>query len=520
MWGRVRAGGQRGAKWWPRLVGMTIMALLLTASAGVGVAGAAFSPAEVGQIQGTWTSATNSYDTLPYDGLGLANSCQIAVEPEGSHGVLRGSVEQAIDAPEGSTTRAGVDRFEVEWTYSDPHAAPSEPARQISDVEGTIRWTATWTLSKDGEYYSSVGEELAATFKGVWYLDGDKAGTIEGKATGQGVMRQTFPEANVKPEVTPKTVNWAFVSGGPGVASNGAGDATTSASGSQTSKSGVAGFPITQVLVGLAAAGLAILGIGAGLKRRPAKTGPESSGSGTSSTSEGPLPERSKEGPESEDRSVDDDVSEEEPEDTEEPEKTEDERKGERVVLELLYPVGRSPKVFTTGWVFGARCTLISETGQETDFSEGVEWSGSGEFDPAIGGRSRPSFVSEGANTIILTCEAGDQIVSRTFALDAVSPAGFASVGTEAFCPADAHGCPGCPHSVRGPVVEGSPLVRVNGRPAARAGDAGVHAQCCGPNTFVIEEGDPEVLIDGRPAARLGDPTRHCGGFGHLVSGR
>jgi uncharacterized Zn-binding protein involved in type VI secretion len=49
-------------------------------------------------------------------------------------------------------------------------------------------------------------------------------------------------------------------------------------------------------------------------------------------------------------------------------------------------------------------------------------------------------------------------------------------------------------------------------------GDNGVHAACCGPNTFVIEEGDPEVLIDGRPAARVGDSTRHCGGFGHLVS--
>jgi uncharacterized Zn-binding protein involved in type VI secretion len=505
------------------VAGTVALVLLLTASFGVAVAEAAFSPAGAGQIQGTWTSAVNSYDTLPYDGLGLAGGCQIKVEPEGTHGVLRGSAEQVIEGPDGPMTRKGVDRFDVDWTYSDPHAVTSGPARQVSDVEGTIRWTATWALSKDGESHSKVNEELTATFKGTWYLDGDKAGTLEGKATGQGVMTQTFPEANVKPEVTPKTVNWTFVSGGPGAAPSGAGDPASAASGSQTEKPGAGGLSITQVLIGLAAAGLAILGIGVGLKRRPAAAGAASDSSETAPLPDALPTQLPAGGSESEAAGPGgvDEAPEEEPEEPvepEEPEQTEDERKGERVVLELLYPVGHSPKVFTNGWVFDARCVLIDETGDEADFSECVEWSGSGEFEPAVGSRSRPSFASEGQNTIVLKCDVGDQSVSRTFAVDAVSPAGFASVGTQSHCPEDAHGCVGCPHTVIGPVTEGSPLVRVNGKPAARVGDNGVHAACCGPNTFVIEEGDPEVLIDGRPAARVGDSTRHCGGFGHLVS--
>lgn len=504
-WGRTRR--------WRRVAAATAVALLAAASFGLAVAEAAFTPATAGQVQGTWTPATISATTLPYDGLGLANSCVIKVEPEGTHGVLRGSAEQVIDAAEGIETRKGVDRFDVEWTYSDPHPAAAGSGGQVSDVEGTIRWTATWTLSGADELHSKVSEALTGTFKGVWYLDGDKAGTIEGMATGQGVMRQTFPQVNVKPEVTPKTVSWTFVSGGPGAPSSGAGAAASGASGS-------GGLPIGQVLVGLAAAGVAIVGIRVGLKRRPAKPASASDGPEPTSIPDAPGPEEPTEEDEPETAGPDDadDASDDEPEDAEEPDENE-EQKGERVVLDLLHPAGRSPKVFTTGWVFDARCTLISETGQETDLSESVSWSGTGEFEPATGPRSRPTFASEGANAIVLTCAAGGQTVSRAFSLEAVSPAGYASVGTQAFCPADAHGCPSCAHPVQGPVIEGSPLVRVNGLPAARAGDAGVHAQCCGPNTFVIEDGDPEVLIDGRPAARIGDPTRHCGGSGHLVPG-
>ncbi|MBI4711341.1 MAG: PAAR domain-containing protein [Candidatus Omnitrophica bacterium] len=77
-----------------------------------------------------------------------------------------------------------------------------------------------------------------------------------------------------------------------------------------------------------------------------------------------------------------------------------------------------------------------------------------------------------------------------------------------------------CPHPVIGPVQTGSLLVSIDGKPAARVGDTGVHMSCCGPNTFTIITGDPEVLIDGRPAAKT-DPvqgqTKHCGGVGSLI---
>jgi uncharacterized Zn-binding protein involved in type VI secretion len=43
--------------------------------------------------------------------------------------------------------------------------------------------------------------------------------------------------------------------------------------------------------------------------------------------------------------------------------------------------------------------------------------------------------------------------------------------------------------------VEGSPDVFVNQRAALRVGDAGVHAACCGPNTWVAIEGSPDVLV-------------------------
>ncbi|MFH2065239.1 MAG: PAAR domain-containing protein [Pseudomonadota bacterium] len=91
-------------------------------------------------------------------------------------------------------------------------------------------------------------------------------------------------------------------------------------------------------------------------------------------------------------------------------------------------------------------------------------------------------------------------------------------MGSIAHCPNDAHGCPACPHPVRGPIQSGSPYVLIEGKPAARVGDSGIHAACCGPNTFMITTGDPNVLIDGKPAARLGDQTKHCGGVGKIVS--
>jgi uncharacterized Zn-binding protein involved in type VI secretion len=84
---------------------------------------------------------------------------------------------------------------------------------------------------------------------------------------------------------------------------------------------------------------------------------------------------------------------------------------------------------------------------------------------------------------------------------------------------ADAHGCPACPHPAIGPIVQGSTDVFVNGRPAARKGDKGVHAVCCGPNTFTIAKGSPDVYVNGQPLARMNDKTQHCGGTGPITEG-
>lgn len=93
-------------------------------------------------------------------------------------------------------------------------------------------------------------------------------------------------------------------------------------------------------------------------------------------------------------------------------------------------------------------------------------------------------------------------------------------VGDIAFCPSCVHGKPCCAsgHPVSGPATVGSPNVFVNGVPALRLGDPGVHVGCCGSNTWVVAGGSAVVLINGIPAARLGDPTTHCGGAGVMTS--
>jgi len=182
------------------------------------------------------------------------------------------------------------------------------------------------------------------------------------------------------------------------------------------------------------------------------------------------------------------------------------------VTLLLTHPVGRSPKVFTTGWVFGARCSY-----EGNDYSDAVKWSGSGSFSPANGSMSRPSFGGAGGNQIVLSVIIDNKSYSKTFSVDAISPAGYACVGMHAYCAADAHGCMACPHPVSGPITTGSPNVFVNGSPAARVGDTGVHAACCGANTFKITSGDSQVLINGRPAAKIGSQTAHCGGMGTIT---
>jgi uncharacterized Zn-binding protein involved in type VI secretion len=184
----------------------------------------------------------------------------------------------------------------------------------------------------------------------------------------------------------------------------------------------------------------------------------------------------------------------------------------EEVSIVLTYPAGYSPKVFTHGWVFGARATV-----GDKDLSDKVQWSGTATFNPAVGSRSHPSFAAPGPNQITLSLETENGVESKNFTIEAVSPSGYARVGSQAQCPADAHGCPACPHTVVGPIQTGSSLIRINGLPAARIGDSGTHAACCGSNQFTITGGDPEVLIEGRPAARIGDTTRHCGGYGHII---
>ena len=94
-----------------------------------------------------------------------------------------------------------------------------------------------------------------------------------------------------------------------------------------------------------------------------------------------------------------------------------------------------------------------------------------------------------------------------------------ARVGDFAFVPADAHGCPACPHPCTGPGVMGSPNVQINGSSALRLGDPGLHAACCGPNVWVVAMGSGSVSINDMPAARLTDITVHCGGIGALVMG-
>jgi uncharacterized Zn-binding protein involved in type VI secretion len=86
-------------------------------------------------------------------------------------------------------------------------------------------------------------------------------------------------------------------------------------------------------------------------------------------------------------------------------------------------------------------------------------------------------------------------------------------------CPGDSHGCPGCSHPVMGPVIGGSPDVMVNSLPAARVGDPGKHASCCGPNTYECKVGSSTVFINGQKAHRKGDDTKHCGGMGQMTMG-
>jgi uncharacterized Zn-binding protein involved in type VI secretion len=84
---------------------------------------------------------------------------------------------------------------------------------------------------------------------------------------------------------------------------------------------------------------------------------------------------------------------------------------------------------------------------------------------------------------------------------------------------ADAHGCPACPHPAIGPIIMGSPNVMVNGLPASRVSDMGVHAACCGPNMWTASAGSGTVKINSLDAHRKDDAQTHCGGNGKMTQG-
>ncbi|HEX8952668.1 MAG TPA: PAAR domain-containing protein [Polyangia bacterium] len=96
---------------------------------------------------------------------------------------------------------------------------------------------------------------------------------------------------------------------------------------------------------------------------------------------------------------------------------------------------------------------------------------------------------------------------------------GQGRLGDQAKIDSDAHGCPGCPHPGVGPAISGSPDVYVNGAPALRQDDVGIHAVCCGANMWKANAGSGTVFINGKAAHRKNDATQHCGGSGQLIQG-
>lgn len=92
-------------------------------------------------------------------------------------------------------------------------------------------------------------------------------------------------------------------------------------------------------------------------------------------------------------------------------------------------------------------------------------------------------------------------------------------LGDKSQVPGDGHGCPACAHGCVGPAIVGSPNVLVNSRPALRVSDNGIHAACCGPNTWKAVVGSGTVLINNKAAHRQNDMDQHCGGVGKLIEG-
>lgn len=90
------------------------------------------------------------------------------------------------------------------------------------------------------------------------------------------------------------------------------------------------------------------------------------------------------------------------------------------------------------------------------------------------------------------------------------------------FNPADACGCVACAHVVLGHAVTGSSDIFANGYGVLRGEgtDVGIHAQCCGPNTWSTMRGSPNVFVNGKPLVRDGDANVCCGGGSpRMISG-
>lgn len=88
---------------------------------------------------------------------------------------------------------------------------------------------------------------------------------------------------------------------------------------------------------------------------------------------------------------------------------------------------------------------------------------------------------------------------------------GQARVGDNGQVTACVHGGPCCPHpAIMGPAILGSPNVIVNGMPALRLGDNGMHAACCLTQQWMTTKGSSTVFINNLPAIRLGDSLQHC----------
>lgn len=92
-------------------------------------------------------------------------------------------------------------------------------------------------------------------------------------------------------------------------------------------------------------------------------------------------------------------------------------------------------------------------------------------------------------------------------------------LGDRSYVPEDNHNQVDCPHKCIGPATKASPDVFVNQQPALRITDTGIHARCCGPNTWQAVEGSQTVHINNLGAHRKEDKDQHCGGPGYMVDG-